>query len=310
MLNTDKSILDEIQIPSLRDRGISLYIKRDDLIHDIVSGNKWRKLKYNVESCISRKKKGLLTFGGAYSNHLVATAYACNKKGIECIGIVRGDELNEESNATLKNCKQLGMKLIFVSREDYKLRIEKAYVEGLSIKFPNFLIIPEGGANYHGIIGCQEILREVNIQLDHIFVAQGTTTTSCGIAMSLKPDQLLHVFPALKGFNSMTEMTQLYLQSGLDMEWIDELLSNVRVHGQYHFGGYGKYTDELLTFIKEFYQKYKLKLDPIYTAKVMYGLLELVDNEEFDNAKILFIHTGGLQGAASVEERASVNLYG
>jgi len=309
MLNTDQSIVEEIEINVLKERGISLFVKRDDLIHETISGNKWRKLKYNVESCLSKKKQGILTFGGAFSNHLVATASTCQKAGVSSIGIVRGDELNEESNDTLKTCVELGMKLLFVSREEYKLRIEKAYVEGLSIKHPNYLIVPEGGANYYGMIGCQEILKEIDFDPDHIFVAQGTTTTSCGIAMGLKETQKLHVVPALKGFNSLEEMNGMYLQCGMDNEWIEQLLNTVEVHAEYHFGGYGKYNSELLEFIKEFYLSYSLKLDPIYTGKTMFALMKEIQNESFNNSTVLFIHTGGLQGIPGIEARTGEKLF-
>ncbi len=309
MLNTNQSIVQEIEISSLKNRGISLFVKRDDLIHETISGNKWRKLKYNIESCVVKKKKGILTFGGAYSNHLIATASACHKSGIKAIGIVRGDELNAESNETLKACSMLDMELVFVSRKDYKLRIEKAFVESISIKYPNFMIVPEGGANYYGMIGCQEILKEVEVKPDHIFVAQGTTTTSCGLAMGLIDNQILHVVPALKGFNSLSEMESLYLQSGMDLDWIEQLLGKVEVYPEYHFGGYGKYNLALLNFIKEFYEKHSLKLDPVYTGKAMFALMNEIQDVSFNDSSILFIHTGGLQGVGPIEKKSGVKLF-
>jgi len=201
------------------------------------------------------------------------------------------------------------MELVFVSRQEYKLRIEKAYIEGLSIKHPNYLIVPEGGANYHGMIGCQEILKEIEFKPDHIFVAQGTTTTSCGLAMGLSENQKVHVVPVLKGFDSLEEMNNLYIQCGMDGDWIAQMLSNVVVHDEYHFGGYGKYNSELLEFIKEFYLSYSLKLDPIYTGKTMFALLNEMQNESFDNSKVLFVHTGGLQGVDSVEIKSRFKLF-
>ena len=309
MLNTSQSIIQEIEIPLLKTRGISLFVKRDDLIHETISGNKWRKLKYNIESCVVKKKQGIITFGGAYSNHLIATASACDRVGIKSIGIVRGDELTSESNETLKACSLLNMELVFVSREDYRLRFEKAYIEGLSIKYPNYLVVPEGGANYHGMIGCQEILKEIEFKPDHIFVAQGTTTTSCGLAMGLNDKQKIHVVPVLKGFDSLDEMKNLYIQCGMDNEWIEQLLSNVTVHDEYHFGGYGKYTPELLEFIKEYYLSYSLKLDPIYTGKAMFALMSELQNKSFDNSVVLFVHTGGLQGVNSIELRSDFKLF-
>ncbi len=309
MYNLSNSIVQELMIDSLSERGIRLLVKRDDLIHEEVSGNKWRKLKYNIELCKARKKSGILTFGGAYSNHLLATASACKHIGVSSIGIVRGDELNRNSNDTLRKCSELGMELVFLPRNEYKLRHEKAYVESLSIEYPNFHIVPEGGANYHGMIGCQEIMNEVNENVDHVFVAQGTSTTSCGIAMSLKEKQVLHVVPVLKKYDSIGEMKSLFYGSGMDSEAVDFLTSKVKVYNEYHFGGYGKYNSELLLFISNFFKNHQLKLDPIYTGKTMFALVETLKDETFDNSTVLFIHTGGLQGVKGIEEKSGVILY-
>lgn len=309
MFDTSKSILDEIKIDSLSRRGIRLFVKRDDLIDKNVSGNKWRKLKYNVSLCQSRKKEGVLTFGGAYSNHLLATASACNILGVKSIGVVRGDELNIESNETLRNCSRFGMKLIFVSRSDYQMRHEKAYHELLSYDYPNHLIVPEGGANYYGMIGCQEILNEINENIDHVFVAQGTSTTSAGILLGMNDSQQLHVVPVLKGYDSLSEMKSLFMSSGLEVNDVVEMLKKVNVLNEYHFGGYGKYTLELLEFIRSFYVEYGMKLDPIYTGKAMFALLKEIEKPNYNNSDVLFIHTGGLQGVRGVEERSGVVLF-
>ena len=309
MFDITKSIVQKIEIQGLKDRGIDVYIKRDDLIHNQVSGNKWRKLKYNVEMFQSLKKKGILTFGGAFSNHLLATAATCAELKIQSVGIVRGDELNVESNDTLRNCHELGMKLRFVSREDYSQRNEKSYQEILALEFENYLVVPEGGANYYGMIGCQEIMNEVKLKMNHIFVAQGTTTTSCGILMSLKEDQQLHVVPVLKGFDSETEMKALFSSTVLEKEWTESLFNNLVVHGDYHFGGYGKYTDELMYFIKDFYKSHQVKLDPVYTGKAMYAMLQELKSPEYNNTNVLFIHTGGIQGAQSIIDKTGIELY-
>ena len=309
MFDLRNSILQEIKIDNLNQRSIRLLVKRDDLIHPQVSGNKWRKLKYNVELCKARKNKGILTFGGAFSNHLLATASACNGLEIKSIGVVRGDELTAESNPTLRECASLGMQLVFVSREEYKLKYEKAYVESLAIKYPSFLIVPEGGANYHGMIGCQEILQEIDEKVDHVFVPQGTSTTSCGLLLGLKEEQKLHVVPVLKGYQSIAEMQSIFLRSGMDQSAINELITSVVVHDEFHFGGYGKYNDGLLMFIREFYKNYELKLDPIYSGKLMFALLEILQDASFDNSTVLFVHTGGLQGVRGVEERSGFRLF-
>lgn len=303
MFETKKSILQKIEITSLNKRSIELFVKRDDLIDDFVSGNKWRKLKYNVAYAKQIKKEGILTFGGAYSNHLVATAAACQKAGLHSIGIVRGEELNAYSNETLKKCVQFGMELKFISREEYHLRNDRIYHEELTIDFPNFHIVTEGGSNYYGMIGCQEILQETPNDFDHIFVAQGTTTTSAGIALGLSDKSKLHVVPVLKGFDAIEEMRNLYLKSGIEQKMIEEILFQTDVLGDYHFGGYGKYTSELLDFMEKIFQETGIPLDPVYTGKVFFALIDWVERTNVCNSKILFIHTGGIQGGKDIAKK-------
>lgn len=309
MIDVSKSRLDKLESIGSKDRKIAVFIKRDDLIHEEVSGNKWRKLKYNVELCQSRKNKGILTFGGAFSNHLVATAAACREIGLKSIGFVRGDELNAESNDTLKQCTEFGMQLIFISREEYRLNNEKAYHESLSLDYPNYHIVPEGGANYYGMIGCQEILNEIDEDIDHVFVSQGTATTSCGILLSMKPNQKLHVVPALKGYDSLSEMKTLIGKSGIELGWIEELLEQVEVLDQFHFGGYGKCPNELIDFMQMVYGKSNLKLDPIYTSKAFFAMLKEIEQDKYENSNVLFVHTGGLQGIRGVEKKLKTVIY-
>jgi 1-aminocyclopropane-1-carboxylate deaminase len=309
LLDTSKSVTQELKNEFFSNHGVSLFVKRDDLIDQEISGNKWRKLKYNVELCRRDHFDGILTFGGAFSNHLVATASACHKAGLSSFGIVRGDELNATSNETLKRCAEYGMILKFVTRDLYAQRNEKSYQDALSYEFPNHLVVPEGGANYYGILGCQEIMDEVTEDVDVIFVAQGTTTTSLGIASSLKEHQRLAVVPVLKGFASKEEMGRLLKKSAFEEEYINEVLQNIDVYSQYHFGGYGKYNEELLLFIKDFYRDHGIKLDPIYTGKVMFAIHNLIESGRLEGKSILFVHTGGVQGSASIIERSGVQLY-
>lgn len=308
-MHTQNSIVQKLQFERLQARNIRVLVKRDDLIHEEISGNKWRKLKYNLELCRVRKKNGILTFGGAYSNHLVATAAACKEHNVQCIGLVRGEELHADSNTTLQRCAELGMELRFISREEYAMRNDSAYHETLAADFPSFQRVPEGGANYYGMIGCQEILKEVDEPVDHLFVAQGTTTTSCGIMLSLQAHQTLHVVPVLKGFVAKEEMLALFAKSGMEASLIEDLLNQVEVHDAYHFGGYGKYTTELLDFIRSIYTEQQLKLDPIYTGKAFYAMLQELESHRFDNSTVLFVHTGGLQGAKGIEEKSGTKLF-
>lgn len=309
MIDLKNSVLQRIDSSFLKERNIELFIKRDDLLDKEISGNKWRKLKFNVEKCFQQKNEGVLTFGGAYSNHLVATACACSLAGLKSIGIVRGDELNSQSNDTLKRCSEYGMELQFVSREEYRLKNERYYHEELLVENPNFLVVPEGGANYLGMIGCQEIVSEIDEEFDSIIVAQGTTATSCGIAFGLDEDQKIYVVPALKGYESINEMRSLMLASALSQDVVDQLLSQTVVCDQYHFGGYGKYNQELLNFIRDFHKEHKVKLDPIYTGKSMFALMDLAKSGVFDSQKIIFVHTGGIQGAQSVIDKTGFELY-
>jgi 1-aminocyclopropane-1-carboxylate deaminase len=309
LYSTEKSILQEVNLKSLQERNVRLLIKRDDLIDQDVSGNKWRKLKFNVEQANFQKREGILTFGGAFSNHLVATAAACYRANIKSVGIVRGDELNENSNESLKQCAKFGMKLVFVPRSQYDLRYERIYKEELSQQFPNYYHVPEGGANFYGMMGCQEILDEISEDFQHVFVAQGTTTTSCGILMGLKENVKLHVVPVLKNYDSNAEMRQLLNYSIFDEELTDELMGRVVVHADSHFGGYAKYTKELLAFIQDFYKQTQIPLDPIYTSKVMFTFFEELEKGGLDNQTVLFIHTGGLQGAQKIQEKEGIALY-
>jgi 1-aminocyclopropane-1-carboxylate deaminase len=253
-------------------------------------------LNYSIELANYQKKDGILTFGGAFSNHLLATAAACNKSGLKSIGVVRGEELTKDSNANLKRCHELGMQLIFISRVEYQLRNEKITQEEWKEDFPTFLLVPEGGANYHGLIGCQEIIQEIPFECDHIFVAQGTTTTSCGILTALSENTTLHVVPALKGFDALTEMRTLLYPFYVDDELIDDKLKQVVVHGDAHFGGYAKSTPELIAFKQAQQQAFDLPLDLVYTTKAFYALLTWIDQLEPSDQlqKIVFIHTGGL----------------
>ncbi len=305
-----RSVLQEVQWAPLKAAGARLFIKRDDLIDEEISGNKWRKLKYYIAQIDHRRNDGLITFGGAYSNHLLASAAAAHKLGLKSIGIVRGEELGPQSNEILIRCSELGMELHFASREEYALKNEKAYLEDLALRFPNKLIIPEGGAGYYGMLGCQEILPEIRdkVSFDRIFVAQGTTTTSCGLALALRENERLDVIPVLKGFDSLGTMRELLGYAAFEPEFVNELMAKVTVHGGFHFDGYAKVTEELIGFIRSFYAETGLKLDPVYTAKTMFALKELLEKGGLDGETIVFLHTGGLQGAAPVERQFG-NLY-
>lgn len=296
LFDTSLSILQEIRLDPEKFRNVRLLVKRDDLIHPEVSGNKWRKLKYNLELVDYQKKDGILTFGGAYSNHLLAVAAACSSARLKSIGIVRGEELTVDSNENLKRCSELGMELKFVSRESYDERNEKSCQEGWKEAYPHFLLVPEGGSNYYGMVGCQEIWKELPTGIDHVFVAQGTTTTSCGLLLGSDENTTIHVVPALKGFDSPAEMRKQLFPFLIDEETIDDYMKRVEVHPDAHFGGYGKWTPELLDFISKCGAEFDLPLDKIYTGKTFYAMMEWLKQQNFQTPQtVVFIHTGGLQ---------------
>lgn len=295
LFDTSGSVLQELSDEDWQQRGIRVLVKRDDLIDQEVSGNKWRKLKYILELAVSQHKTGILTLGGAYSNHLLATAAACSKAGLKAIGLVRGEELTPESNHNLKRCAELGMELVFLSREEYAERYEKERQEIWKQRYPEYLFVPEGGATYHGLIGCQEIASEIPEKIDHVFVAQGTTTTSCGLLLGFPETTKLHVVPVLKGFDSLAEMRPLLYAFLLDEDTVNDYTKRIVVHNFAHFGGYGKIPEELKLFIRECQQNWGLPLDGVYTGKAFWALAEALKSTEFNGSTVLFVHTGGLR---------------
>lgn len=267
--------------------GISLEIKREDLLHPFISGNKFRKMKYNLLQAKAENQETLLTFGGAYSNHIAAAAYAGKEQGFKTIGVIRGDELGDKiaENQTLRFAQECGMQFEFVTREAYRHKTEPDFIANLQQKFGSFYLVPEGGTNEYAIKGCEEILTEEDVKFDYVCCAVGTGGTISGIINSALPHQKVLGFPALKGDFLKDEIRKF----ATNKNW--ELVTD------YHFGGYGKVNEELIEFINQFYKQTQVPLDPIYTGKMIFGVIDLIQKNYFpDNAKILLIHTGGLQG--------------
>jgi 1-aminocyclopropane-1-carboxylate deaminase len=270
---------------------ISLVIRREDLIHPFISGNKFRKLKYNLVQAKAENYNTLLTFGGAFSNHIAATAYAGAAFGFKTIGIIRGNELESKifENPTLKFAHECGMQLKFVSREMYRHKTEMDFIENLKHEFGAFYYVPEGGTNEFAVKGCEEILTEEDAQYDYVCCAVGTGGTISGIINSSLPHQKILGFPALKGDFLNDEIRKFVRNEN----W--ELITD------YHFGGYGKVNLELIAFINQFYRDNLIPLDPIYTGKMVFGISELINKNYFpEHSKILLIHTGGIQGIAGM----------
>lgn len=295
LYETHQSELQQIRITDFVSNGIELWIKRDDLIDKQVSGNKWRKLKYELIHAQHLKKSGILTCGGAYSNHLIATAAACHKLGLKSIGLVRGEELNATSNKLLATCTELGMYLEFIPRAEYAERDEKERQEIWKQRFPDYHWVAEGGKGYHAMIGCQEIWKELPKDFDAVFVAQGTTTTSCGLLLGAPEQTKIHVVPVLKGFDADAEMRSLLYYALLDHETVDEFMQKVVIHPDYHFGGYAQTNPDYEAWLNDIQLQLNIPLDKVYTGKAMYALIDQLNQySNWKNKKVLFLHTGGV----------------
>ncbi|WP_443946352.1 1-aminocyclopropane-1-carboxylate deaminase/D-cysteine desulfhydrase [Pedobacter sp. AW1-32] len=270
----------------------NLFVKRDDTIDPFISGNKWRKLKYLLAAANAQKKTHLVTFGGAYSNHVLATAAAASKSGLRATAFIRGESV---VNEMLSMCSIFGMELIFVDRDSY--RDKHALYNNRFGKYPDTFFIDEGGASFEATVGCAEIIEELPEVFDHIFCAAGTGTTAAGLLAGIRTQRLstkLHVVPVLKGGSFIGEEIEKYLPLGDDIE----------LHLDYHFGGYAKTTQELIAFIKNFAKTTGVLIDPVYTAKMFYAISDLqVQKILKPDAKILAIHTGGLMGILGMKEK-------
>ena len=274
-------------MPLLREKGVELHLKREDTIHPLISGNKYRKLKYNLLEAKKAGKQTLLTFGGAFSNHIAATAYAGHEQVIKTVGVIRGEELqdNWQDNPTLTLAHEHGMQFHFVPRTDYRLKNEPSFLQKLKETYGDVYVLPEGGTNALAIKGCEEILTAEDAVFDYICCAVGTGGTVAGLINAAQPHQTVLGFPALKG-DFLTEEIRTFVHNDRWKLVID-----------YHFGGYAKVDQPLIDFINLFKEKTGVPLDPIYTGKMLFAIFDLVKKDVFTpGTQILAIHTGGLQG--------------
>ena len=288
----------EVKLECIESAEISVWMKREDEIHPFISGNKFRKLKYNLQEASKLGCRTLLTFGGAYSNHISALAYAARVNGLNSIGIIRGDELATRpdlvvENPTLAFALSQGMQLEFVSRDLYKSRHEEEFVDLLRQRFGDFYLVPEGGTNELAIRGCEEILTADDQDFDYICVSVGTGGTMAGLINSARPGQEVLGFSSLKGDFLDKEIGK-----------IATCKDNWRLVNDYHFGGYAKINEKLISFINQYYRSTTIPLDPVYTGKMMYGLVDMILNNRFEkNSRILAIHTGGHQGIEGMNQK-------
>ncbi|WP_405205252.1 1-aminocyclopropane-1-carboxylate deaminase/D-cysteine desulfhydrase [Aquimarina sp. LLG6339-5] len=297
---TRESKNEEIVHPVLKEAGVSVCIKREDLIHEYISGNKFRKLKYNFLEAKNKGFETILTFGGAFSNHICATAAAGKLVGLDTVGVIRGEELAKNlshtlsQNDTLRLASHNGMQLKFVSRADYKEKTSTAFLEALKKEFGSFYCVPEGGTNDLAIKGCEEILTSEDQVFDYICCAVGTGGTISGIINASQGKQQVIGFPALKG-DFLSDEIKKYTHK-----------TNWSLTNEYHFGGYGKINLTLIEFINRFKKEQNIALDPIYTGKMMYGVFDKIEKGFFTkNTRILAIHTGGLQGVSGMNKKLS-----
>ncbi|MFK7774751.1 MAG: 1-aminocyclopropane-1-carboxylate deaminase/D-cysteine desulfhydrase [Saprospiraceae bacterium] len=281
-------------------KDIHFWLKRDDLTHPELQGNKWRKLKYNIAETQQTQKKYLLTFGGAYSNHLFATAAAGKIFNLKTIGIVRGEKILP-LNSTLSFAENCGMQLHFVDRKTYALK--EKLLPDLKIPLDECYVLPEGGTNELALQGCAELGLEILDQLDFVpdFICTscGTGGTIAGLIQSKK--QRTHVlgFSALKGDFMKKEVQNLLTKFSPN-----ETFDDFSIQTDYHFGGYAKHSPPLLEFINSFKREYQIQLDPIYTGKMIYGIFDLIEKDFFPRgSRIVAIHTGGVQGILGFRER-------
>lgn len=279
-------------IQSCHFQSLNVFVKRDDLIDTYISGNKWRKLKYVLEQVKAAKKKHLVTFGGAYSNHLLATAALAARHNLQSTAFVRGEKVENEM---LMFCKLFGMKLIFTARDLYKDK--QSLFENYFGNDETCFFIDEGGASNEGVKGCAEIITELPHHYDHVFCAAGTGTTAAGLLRGINEQGLattLNVVPVLKGGEFIEKEIAQY----------ENDLSKLQLHTNYHFGGYAKTTPLLIHFIKNFVSETGILIDPVYTAKMFYSIYDLAQQNYFKkDAKILALHTGGLFGILGMKDK-------
>lgn len=301
--------LQEVTEDFLVKKNIKLFVLREDLIHPEISGNKWRKLKYN---CVEAKEKGhsqLLTFGGAYSNHIAATAAAGKEFGFKTVGIIRGEETLPLNN-TLKQASEYGMKFKYVNRGFYRNeKYNSEFLKTLKSEFGDFYLVPEGGSNPFAVKGCSEIISNISIDYDVITCACGTGGTISGIIASVDKSKEIIGFPALKGGEFLIENIQKLLHDFSIQFDYQVSKSNWILNTDFHFGGYGKITPDLVEFVTRFKQQKKIPLDLIYSGKMLFGIYQLAKTTDvFNNKTIVAIHTGGLQGNAGFEERLGIRI--
>ena len=289
IISPEKVYLQHLTHPAFKKSNLDVSIVRLDLIHPTISGNKWFKLSAYLDDATKLGYNAFATFGGAYSNHILATAAHCHQHGYKCIGIIRGEEPATLSH-TLDEAKELGMNLQFLSRTDYQHR----NIEQLKAKYPEYYFIDEGGYGTLGIIGIKQIFQWIPTDTNYIVAASGTGTTLAGLIFAALPHQQVLGINVLKGYEAIEkDIQQLFPSNFTSTNWT--------VFNDYHFGGYAKRNDALINFMNELWESNALPTDFVYESKMMFGLIDLAQKGYFpNNSKVVAIHSGGLQGNLSL----------
>ena len=300
LVEIPKTPIEELKTPFLEFQKIRIFIKRDDLNDPLLMGNKFRKLKYNLITARAKGADTLLTYGGAYSNHIFATAAAGKRYGFKTIGLIRGDELNANSNPTLKAAANFGMTLVFLPRQEFS--DFKSHLNFPSDVKGKIYTLPEGGTNRAAIRGCAEIIEEISLPFDILCTPIGTGGTMVGLLKGLAGQKEVWGFSALKGKWIDTHIKSLLIQEKIKV-------TNFKTFSENDFGGYGKFNSRLITFITWFHNEKKIALDPIYMGKMCLRLWEMLKNEQIaEGSTIVLLHTGGLQGIMGFNQKYNTEL--
>lgn len=285
--------------------GREVDVLRLDLLHPIYGGNKFYKLKLNIQKAKELGYSKILTFGGSHSNHIFSTAAFCKENNISCVGVIRGRQEEWNDSPTLVSARQNGMVLHFVSGEIYRKKEDTEFVSDLKQKFGPVYLIPEGGNNEFGVLGCTEILQAELKEYDFVFCACGTAATFSGLLVSASAHQRIIGISVLKGENKLIDSANHWLRL-FDKQMIkeDDRLNASTIINSYHFGGYASYSQELVEFKNRIESSYGLPLDHVYTSKLFYAVNDLLNKMEvFKNKRVLVIHSGGQQGNFAFEKR-------
>lgn len=300
----EPSIIQTIDHPIFKKYQLTVKIKRDDLIHPVISGNKWRKLQGNLRHAKNSHYQGLLSFGGGYSNHIHALAYACYQQDIPSIGIIRG-EAHYANNSTLTQVKQWGMQLIFVDRKTYRRRAESEYLFELQQQFPNYLIVPEGGSNQLALSGVAEVIHELNsqTQFDSLMLPVGSGGTLAGLIQSDEAQHNILGIAVLKQDEYLQATVNDLLPKHLRQQ------KNWRIINDFHRGGYAKFSAQDSERLRSFSHDVGIPFEPVYSGKMILALLDLIENNYFEKKhRIMLLHTGGLQGLSGLAEQGRIDL--